>query len=132
MLDLTLRDIERGEAPRIPQDHAAATYTKQLDKSMSPIDWNRSPREIVKHIYGMQPWPVATTELEGASLRVFAAEYSDLKTHKSPGAVAAAGKKGITVACADGESLTLTEIQAAGKKRMKAADWLLGHPLRVD
>ena len=132
LLDKTLRAIERGGAPRTPQDHAAATYTKQLDKSMCPIDWNRTPREIVKQIYGLQPWPVATAELDGVTLRVFAAEYSDQHTEKAPGSVVAAGKQGITVACAGGETLTLTELQAPGKKRVKAADWLLGHPLHID
>ena len=131
-LDRTLRDIQAGTAPRIPQDHAAASYTVQLDKSMSPIDWDRPPREIVKRIYGLQPWPVATAEIDGAALRVFGAEYSDFTTDKAPGTVVSAGKRGITVACAGGQTLTLTEVQAPGKKRVRAADWLLGHPLQVD
>ena len=131
-LDRTLRDIEAGTAPRVPQDHASASYTVQLDKSMSPIDWDRPPRAIVKRIYGLQPWPVATAEIDGAALRVFGAEYSDLTTDKAPGTVVSAGKRGITVACANGKTLTLTEVQAPGKKRVRAADWLLGHPLRVD
>ena len=87
LLDKTLRDIEAGTAPRTPQDHSRATYVKMLDKSICPIDWNKSPREIVKHIYGLQPWPVATMELEGKSFRVFGAEYTDMKTARAPGAV---------------------------------------------
>ena len=132
LLDRTLRDIEAGSAPRMPQDHAAATYTRQLDKDMCPIDWNRSPREIVKHICGLQPWPVATMELDGAVLRVFGATYSALRTDKAPGMPVAAGKEGVTLACAGGETLTVTELQPPGKKRMRAADWLLGHPLRIE
>ena len=132
LLDKTLRAIEAGTAPRTPQDHAAATYTKQLDKSMCPIDWDRTPREIVKWICGLQPWPVATMELEGQTFRVFAAEYTDSRTGKAPGSVVSAGKAGIEIACAGGETLRITELQAPGKKRMKAGDWLLGHPIRVD
>lgn len=131
LLVKTLQDIEAGTAPRTPQDHSKASYVHMLDKSLSPIDWNRSPRAVRKWIYGLQPWPVATMELEGAVYRVFAAEYTENKTDKAPGAVVSAGKAGIEIACADGETLMITELQAPGKKRMRAADFLRGHAIAV-
>lgn len=130
LLAKTLRDIEKGIAPRTPQDHSKASYVSQLDKSLSPIDWNKSPRSVVKWIYGLQPWPVATMEMEGKTYRVFAAEYTDNKTHKAPGQIVAAGEKGIEVACGDGEAVLITQLQAPGKKRMAAADFLRGHPIK--
>ena len=130
LLDRTLRDIEAGTAPRTPQDHTQATYVKMLDKSICPIDWNKSPREIVKHIYGLQPWPVATMELECKSFRVFGAEYTDMKTGKAPGAVVKADDT-LVIACADGQCLAITELQAPGKKRMRAADFLRGHKIAL-
>ena len=129
LLVKTLRDIENGTAPRTPQDNSKASYVSQLDKSFSPIDWNKSPRSVVKWIYGLQPWPVATMEIDGQSYRVFAAEYTGNRTDKKPGQIVSAGKEGIEVACADGETLMITQIQALGKKRMKAADFLRGHPI---
>ena len=132
LLHKTIQAIAAGTAPRIPQDHSRATYTKQLDKTMCPIDWNRSPRQIVKQICGLQPWPVATMTLVGGTFRVFAAEYTDTRTKKAPGSVVSAGRTGIEIACADGETLRITELQAPGKKRMAAGDWLLGHPISVD
>ena len=110
LLVKTLRDIEAGTAPRTPQDHSRASYVKMLDKSICPIDWNKSPREIVKHIYGLQPWPVA-----------------ERRSGKKPGQLVDAGKDGIEIACADGETLLITELQVPGKKRMKAADYLRGN-----
>ena len=74
LLVKTLRDIDVGTAPRTPQDHSKASYVTMLDKSICPIDWNKTPREVLKHIYGLQPWPVATMELEGKTVRVFAAK----------------------------------------------------------
>jgi methionyl-tRNA formyltransferase (EC 2.1.2.9) len=128
LLVQTLRDIEAGTAPRKPQDHSGASYVKMLDKSICPIDWNRSPREIVKHIYGLQPWPVATMELkDGRTVRVFGADYTNRKTEKAPGALVDAGDAGIEIACADGETVLITELQAPGKKRMSAADFLRGN-----
>ena len=132
LLVKTLRDIEAGTAPRVPQDHSRASYVKMLDKSLCPIDWNRTPREIVKHICGLQPWPVATMELEGAVCRVFSAAYTQNRTALAPGKIVAAGKDGLEIACADGQTLLITELQAPGKKRMRAADYLRGHAVKVD
>lgn len=132
LLDRTLRDIEAGTAPRTQQDHSKASYVKMLDKSLSPIEWAKTPREIIKQIYGLQPWPVATAELNGKVFKIYSAEYTQNKTVKAPGSVVSAGKKGIEIACLGGETLLITELQAAGKKRMKASDYLLGHPIKVD
>ena len=132
LLHKTLRAIENGTAPRSKQDESQASYVTMLDKSMSPIDWSRSPREIVKHICGLQPWPVATTEIGGLTFRIFKAEYTDTVTDKAPGTVVAADKRGIEIACGGAHTLLITELQAPGKKRMRAADYLLGHPIKVE
>lgn len=132
LLVKTLRDIDAGTAPRAPQDHSKASYVTMLDKSICPIDWNKTPSEVLKHIYGLQPWPVATMELEGKTVRVFAAKYTDGKTEKVPGAVVSTDKGGLEIACADGETLLITELQAPGKKRMGAEDYLRGHQIKVE
>ena len=51
----TVRKIASGDVVRVPQNEADATYTKMLHKEMCPIDWNKSPREIVVWIRGR--WP---------------------------------------------------------------------------
>lgn len=132
LLVKTLNAIEAGTAPRVPQDHTQASYVKMLDKSDCPIDWNKTPRQIVKQICGLQPWPVATMELEGAVYRVFSAAYTEHHTALAPGKVVSAGKAGLEIACGGGQTLLITELQAPGKKRMKAADFLRGHAIRVD
>ncbi len=126
LLAKTLVDIDAGVAPRTPQDHGQASYVSQLDKSICPIEWDKSPREVLKHIYGLQPWPVATMELENKVYRVFAADYTESKTHKNPGEIVSAGNDGLEVACANGETLMIKELQAPGKKRMAAGDFLRG------
>ncbi len=131
LLSKTLTDIENGTAPRTPQDHSKASYVTMLDKSICPIDWSKTPREILKKIYGLQPWPVATTELDGAVYRVFAADYTGNTTSLEPGAVVSAGKDGLEMACADGKTLMIKELQAPGKKRMAAAEFLRGHSIKI-
>lgn len=131
LLVKTLRDIEAGVAPRTAQEHDNASYVKMLDKSYSPIDFTKDARGVIKWIYGLQPWPTATATLDGATYKIFAAEYTDTKTDKAPGAVVSTGKRGIEIACGKGETVMITELQAPGKKRMSAADFLRGHSIAV-
>ncbi len=129
LLSRTLHDIECGTAPRRAQDHSKASYVKMLDKSLCPIDFSKSARMVVKHICGLQPWPVATIQLEGTVFRVFAAAYGRQNCEGRPGTVLKADERGLEILCGGGESVILTELQAPGKKRMKTADFLRGHPI---
>ena len=130
LLVRTLEMIEKGTAPRNPQDHSRATYAPMLDKSLSPIDFNKPAKGVIKWIYGLQPWPVATMELGGADLKVFSARLTGNSTDSLPGMVVHTGAYGIEIACGDGKTVLITEVQAPGKKRMPAADYLRGHPLK--
>lgn len=132
LLIKTVRAIEAGAAPRTPQNHAEATMAPPLSKEMSPIDWNKAPRQIVKQICGLNPWPVATAELNGESFKIYAAQYTENKTSKAPGSVVSADpKRGIEVSCLGGETLLITRLQAAGGKQMSAGDYLRGHPMNI-
>jgi methionyl-tRNA formyltransferase len=132
LLSKTVRDMKAGTAPRIPQDAADATYAPQLNKEMSAIDWTKSPREIVKWVCGMNPWPIATTEIFGVQFRIFAVAYTENRTDLPAGSVVSAGKQGIEMACGTGETLLIQRLQASGGKRMEAAAYLLGHPLSAE
>ena len=131
LLVKTLRDIEAGTAPRIPQDGSQATYAPPLTKEESPVDWTKPVQMVLKHIYGMQPWPCATAELGGTAFKLFAGEATGRQSDNAPGTVVSAGKAGIEVVCGGGETLLVTELQAAGGRRMAAGAYLLGHPMEV-
>ncbi len=131
LLIRTIRDIEAGVAPRVPQDHCKATYAPPLSKEESPIDWTKPPKAILKHICGMQPWPCATAELGGMPFKIYDAEPTGQTSARPAGSVIAAGKRGIEVVCGGGETLLVTELQAAGGKRMSAGAYLAGHPMEV-
>ncbi len=130
LLVKTIRDIGKSCAYCSCQDHQKATFAPPLTKEMTPIDWNRTPREIVKHICGLNPWPIATTELQGHHFKVYEARYTQNKTNQPAGTVVSADcKSGIEVSCGNGETLLLTKIQVPGGKQMCAADYLRGHPM---
>lgn len=128
----TVRSIEAGTAPRIPQDNARATYAPMLSKEESPIDWNQPARFIVDHVRGLVPWPVSTAELGGTEFKIYRVEYADQKTEKAPGSLVALTKKGLLVACQDGNTVLVRELQAKGGKRMPAPDYFRGHPITIE
>ncbi len=132
LLIKTICAIEAGNAPREAQRPEDISFAPPLGKELCPIDWNKTPREIVKHICGLQPWPCATASIGGRDFKIHAAAYSDLRTDKAPGGLVRADKDGLVLACAGGETLRITELQeAGGGKRMSAAAYLLGHPMEV-
>ena len=99
LLCKTVKGIELGTAPRTPQDSAQATFAPLLTKEMSPIDWSKAPREILKKICGLDPWPAAEAELCGTLFRIFGAEYTERRTDLPAGTVLSAdARKGIEVA----------------------------------
>lgn len=123
--------LKNGTAVRTPQDHSAHTYAPMLDKSLSPIDWTKSARQIHDQVRGLIPWPCAQTVLNGKTVKVFATEIGEA-TEAEAGKIIAANKKGITFACGDGLSLRITELQPEGGKRMVAGAYLAGHPIQVE
>ena len=122
--------LKNGTASRTPQDGSKQTYASMLSKEMSPIDWSRPARAIDCQVRGLIPWPCASTELAGQRFKVYRTAPGR-KTDKAPGTILAAGKMGIEVACGDGQSLCITELQAEGGKRMAASAYLLGHPIQI-
>ena len=127
----TLRNIEAGTVTRTPQEHDKATFAPMLSKALCPIDWTRSARQIIDHVRGLDPWPVATTELTGKRFKIFAVRPTDKKTEKAPGTLLALTKQGLEIACGGGDVLVITCLQAEGGKKMAAPDYFRGHPIEL-
>lgn len=123
-----VRLVEEGRAPRIPQDHARATYAAKLTPEDERIDWRESATQVVNRIRGLNPWPVAHTTWQGQILKVWMAEpWPEPVPAAPPGTVVAVVRdKGPVVACGEGAVL-LTRLQPAGKRPMEAAAFLAGH-----
>jgi methionyl-tRNA formyltransferase len=133
LLVRTVRDIEAGVAPRTPQDCGGVSYAPPISRELRPIDWSGTPRQVVKHICGLLPWPGATAKLGGHVFKIFAAEYTDNKTDRPAGTIVSADfKRGLEVVCGNGETLRITQLQAPGNRRMSAADFLRGHPISLN
>ena len=128
LLSETLTKIEKGTVTAVPQDSSLATYAPMLDKTMCPIDWNKTARQVHDHVRGMNPWPVATMELKGNRFKVYSTVILDETTTAVPGTVLGLTKTGLKMACGDGV-VEIRTLQAEGGKRMAAPDYFRGHPL---
>src|SRR2546421_4962856 len=67
----SLRLLESGTAPRIPQDKVLATYAPKLNRESGRINWNEPADAIERKIRAHNPWPGAFSELENRKLKVF-------------------------------------------------------------
>lgn len=132
--DALAEAVERlhdGTAVRTPQDHSAYTYAPMLDRSLSPLDFSKSARQLHDQVRGLIPWPCASMTLDGKNVKVYRTAVGG-ETALTAGKIAEAGKQGLAIACGDGRLLRILELQAEGGKRMAAADYLRGHPVQVD
>jgi len=105
------------------QDHAAATYAHKIKKEECVIDWQQSASQISCQIRAFIPWPVATTTVGNAVLRVWEAQVRMRPAHRPPGEIIASDASGILVATGSG-TLLLTKIQLPNGKPLAVADML--------
>ena len=134
----TMRLMEAGTAPRVPQEETQVTLAPILKKEDGFIDWQSDAISIVNRVRGTNPWPGAWCEFRGGSLKIWrarianqaAANEVDAVISEASGSVVAIENEGIVVA-ARGGAVTLVEVQAEGRPRMAAADWARGARLQI-
>lgn len=123
--------IRAGTAVRVPQDPEQATLAPMLSRALSPIDWSQPAQAIHNKIRGLLPWPVASTDvISGDTMKLYRSSLPGQSAGARPGAIVAANQQGIDIACGDGQILRILELQPPGKKRMSAAAYLAGHPIK--
>lgn len=126
----TIAEIEQGAASRMPQDQELVSYAPMLSRALSPMDWSRSAVELHNQVRGLVPWPGAKAELAGMSFKIWKTKALQETSHAAEGAILETDNDGIKVACGKSSVLLIQELQAEGKRRMSAADYLRGNPLR--
>ena len=128
-----LKILESGDYTLTPQADEGVGVVRKINKEHAKIDFTKTCRGVVDLIRGMNPAPIAYTELEGNKFNVYRAEKALLNEEESlalQGAVCGEvlsdkPKRGLLVKCADG-AVKLTEVQAAGGKRMSGGDLING------
>lgn len=137
--DICLRTLERiiesdGHPEAIPQERMMADAGElhsapKIFKETCRICWNSSQKRVYDFIRGLCPVPGAWTMLVPPSgkatvLKIYSATKTMIPCSESIGTVVV-DKKQMYVATADG-LLRIDELQLAGKKRMRATDFING------
>jgi methionyl-tRNA formyltransferase len=126
-----LEKLRHGHFVEMPQDESLATYTSPLSKADAVIDWSADAMQIERMVRAYDPWPVARTRIGGDELLIWRAARDDTAPLETTGSSGVAPgtivrmKPDIAVECGRGR-VVLAEVQAAGRKRMSAAEFLRG------
>jgi methionyl-tRNA formyltransferase len=119
-----------GSLPAVKQPDDGVTYAHKIERAEALIDWNADAAAIERAVRAFNPFPVAFTLYEGEPLKIWAATAQENDgAAGTPGQVLAADDSGITVKCGRG-TLTLTDIQRPGGKKMPVSAFLKGHCLK--
>ena len=131
----TVDALMSGDYEAIPQseliDEADIKHAPKIFKEDCRIDWSKSAESIRNLIRGLSPYPSAwSTLVENVTgkeipVKLFFAQKTDEISDAEPGTLRTDGKKIVSVACND-LWLEITDLQIAGKKRMKTEDFLRG------
>lgn len=127
-----VRLIEKGEAPRIPQNHSEATFVKPFSKDDCKINWSKTEREIFNFVRGMNHFPSAFTICEDKIFKIYGVK-ENFKTYESGvcGEVVDIKKgEGVIVKTGNG-SVILTQVKPENKKLLNGADIINGGILKV-
>jgi methionyl-tRNA formyltransferase len=104
----------------------------KLSREDARIDWHRTAVELENHIRGLNPEPMAWTELDGEAFRIIVAralgatDWQALAGEDSLVGSVRIEKERVLVTCGQGTLLELKTVQPAGKKPMSSSDWARG------
>jgi methionyl-tRNA formyltransferase len=121
--------------PRIKQDDSLATLAPKIRKEDGRIVWSELASAVDRRVLALADRPGAFTFLGGKRLSILrgrpAGPNDTLSAAPSPGpgAILAAGKSGLAVACGAGTAYIVEELQPEGKGTMSAHAFSLGTKL---
>ena len=122
----TLSALEKGEIIPQKQDESLATHTSKIDKTYCPVDFSKSAQEVHNKVRGLNPWPVAVTEIGNKKVKIYSTKIR--KENGKAGTIISV--KPLVVACGE-NSIEIVELQPEGKKRMPASAFAAGHSLKI-
>ena len=118
-----LNTLEQGkDLSRVPQEKDGITYAEKILKSEAEIDWVLSAKEIDQRIRAFNPFPGASSNLNGLAVKFWNSRLADPKAVSATGTVGEVlgfGNKGAYIQCGEGV-LEVLEMQKPGGKKIDA------------
>ena len=123
--------VEAGDAPRIGQDHARATYEPPCTEEHARIPWHEPAQRVYDRIRGCNPQPGAWTTRRGERLGLFDCRLSLQEAAGMPGSVLRVGEDGFDVRL-NGGALHVKRVQPQGARKTDAGEWAAAVGLKVN
>jgi len=125
MKEVLPRWLAREIVPR-PQDEAAATVTRPIEREDGEADWRLPAAVLHRRLRAFTPWPGLYTRWKGRNLKI--ADATPLPGSTGPGLVVPLDAPGIPCGVGTGEGiLGLKALLLEGKKELPAREFLLGY-----
>ncbi len=118
--------LEKGEAPRIPQDHERATYCQLLTREDERILWQKEGLAIHNQIRSLSLAPGAFTYLNKQPFKILTTVFEAADSKETAGSIVTFDKKKGVACAVKGGYLWLLRVKPQGKKEMSASDWYRG------
>ncbi|MEY3721592.1 MAG: hypothetical protein RL618_2111 [Pseudomonadota bacterium] len=128
MIVEALKQLSAGKLHATPQPDDGVSYATKISKDEAALDFRLPAEQLVRRIQAFNPFPGALAHLNETPLKLWRARLES--SSGQPGEILAADAQGIVVACGQG-ALRLTELQKPGGKRLAAAPFLQGFPMKT-
>ncbi|MDE3068508.1 MAG: methionyl-tRNA formyltransferase [Verrucomicrobiota bacterium] len=132
LLVQTIPGYVAGKIPPRPQPSEGVSYAPKIKKQDGRIDWREPAQKIWNRLRAFTPWPgvfaFLPAERRPHLLKIWKVEAAGFTG--PAGEILRADKDGIVVGCGK-DALRILELQREGGRRLIAAEFLAGHPLKA-
>ncbi len=123
----TVQLIEAGNYELLPQDLSLdLPKAPKIFKDDAKIDWQQDSRVVYNLVRGMNPFPVAWTEINHTLYKVYKIRELDHDISEQPGDYKTDHQTYLHVQT-NTHAVAIDELQAPGKRRMNIEDFLRGN-----
>jgi methionyl-tRNA formyltransferase len=128
LLLATLEGLAEGTLRSVPQDDARATLAPRIKPEQGRLDFREPAARLERQVRAFTAWPGTFFEIAGERIKVLSAVLGPgAPAGTEPGEVLPGPALGI--ACGDGQTLWLGQIQREGRRPLPSAEVLRGFPI---
>ncbi len=126
LLKETLPNIINDNYTSLKQDENKVVFSPTIKREEEAIDWSKQGIDIYNQIRGMNPWPVAYSQINGKKFKFFTTKFIEDENKKESGLIIDITKDSIEVEVIGG-TLKLIDFQIEGKKKVTISDFINGN-----
>ena len=127
----TIPNLISGNITPIKQNEMDATFSYNIESVEEQIDFTKEACVIERTLRALLDEPGMYFNFRGFTdqsdrIKVYNAKIGTSLHNTEPGEIVSVSKKYFTMACGNGTTLDIYEVQPVGKKRMSATDFING------